>query len=287
MKALRSTVLWRVLIVLLCVLSTSWLIRYEAFPQWFTQRLDGYDSLMGRDVLITESWLRVFYNGEPVGYSRSHLDLDETDPRRRYLLQNELVLGFKIGGVQRMVGIDVETRLDTARRLQTVTVNAGLAGFDVRAEIRRAHGDMFDVNTSIGGVTNALSIRIPDDAIFFVPMSDMLARQLRVGRSLSVRVFDPSTLGTRNLVIYAVREETIETRDGPRQATVLEMEYHGVRTLSWVDRDGQVLRQEAGPGLVMEPCTPDEAFAALRDSEAGLDLMQIFTGDIFTLGGGR
>lgn len=276
----------RLLILACCAGFSFWLIRYEAFPQWFTQKIDGYEGLIGRDVLISESWLRIVYDGLPVGYSRTHMDIDENDPARRYILQNELMLGFNVAGRHRTVGLDMETILDAERMLRNVLVDAALGDFDVLAEIQRTGGERYNVNTSFGGVTNAFLINIPDDAIFFVPLTDLLTRRLRVGRSLSVRVFDPSTFSTRNLIINAVREETVATRDGERLATVLETDYHGMKIVTWVDRDDRILRQEAGAGIVLEPCTPQEGFAAFRESKAGVDLMRVFTGNVFSLGSG-
>ena len=54
-------------VILFWLCTTAWLVRFEAFPELFTDSLTGYEHVLSRNLLMTDSWLKIFINN-PVFY---------------------------------------------------------------------------------------------------------------------------------------------------------------------------------------------------------------------------
>ena len=70
----------RSLIILFWLLMTGWLIRYEAFPCWFTAAAPGYRVFFKNGPLILDTWMQIEFRNNPVGYSHTWVDSDMASP---------------------------------------------------------------------------------------------------------------------------------------------------------------------------------------------------------------
>jgi hypothetical protein len=89
-----------------------------------------------------------------------------------------------------------------------------------------------------------------------------------------VRTLDPATLGTTPVTIRALRREPLVRNGVTNEATVLSSEYHGMTFLTWMGRQGEVLREDTPFGWTLESCTADEAFEALRSAAPAGDVLR-------------
>lgn len=242
----------------------SWLVRFEAFPEHFTQSLTGYSSLLSRDVLVMDSWMKIIMDGSPVGYTYTNMDINESDPMEYYVINNRVSLKLKLMGETQRLYVNASSSLDITYQLQKFSFTLLSHGYKIGVEARRVGEETFDVEIKTGDIIQRRKIDIPGDVVLYSPMTDMAMKRLKPGQQLSIQTLDPATLSRVNIVVRALRKEQIDLHGDEYDTTVISTEYRGMNFLSWLDSDGRVLRQETPFGWIMESCTPEEAFEALE-----------------------
>ena len=149
--------------------------------------------------------------------------------------------------------------------------------FSLDSEVGRFRADgvlgadsTLNVTIDAGGAKQELSYRQAELPIFSaaVPIRIAMAGELRVGNTLHLPVFDPSTLATRAVEIRVIEYDTIVVPDSASYDVVSGRwspsrydsipawkiaEIHGgVQVESWVDEDGRVLSSSTPLGFTME-----------------------------------
>jgi hypothetical protein len=240
--------------------ATFWLIRYEAYPEWFTHSLAGYDGLIGRDTLISDSWMKVIENGKSIGYSRTSVDVNDDDPQRHIIFENRTHVRLTVMGHSQLIQTVAAAYLDMTYRMQSFefSMNTGVIDVDVSGT-RSAEGP-FDLTVVSGNTTRNMRIEIPDDVVLHSPMTALAVRNLKIGDMIQVKTLNPVTLSRDTATVRAMAHETITLDEGPVEATRLEIEYMGSRSRAWIDEAGQLLRQETPMGWTLEKCRPDQMF---------------------------
>jgi hypothetical protein len=260
-------------IVLFWLATMYWLIRYEAFPERFGQAYGGYRDFFGKGLLVMDHWMLITFKGSRIGYSHTVVDSDEANVARTIQLSNRTVLRLKIMERPQLVRVEAHAALDALHHLQTFEFILSTHGYVVELKGQRAEGNRFTVNLRTGGSEQTLAVDIPDDAMLYSPMTEMAVRQLEPGRALRVKTFNPATMTSDEVLVKALRRETLTLAAGPRDAILLSAAFHGMEVKSWIDRDGQILRQETPFGWIMETCTPAEALKVDLASEPAADLL--------------
>ncbi len=263
-------VLWLVLLGLL--------IRFEVFPEIFTHTLPGYRSLLDRDVLMEDSWMRILYKAQPIGYSHTTVEIDEANPLKHYTMASRVFVRLKAMGLDQPIYVDTTVYVDVTHRLQGFAFGMSAGDHEMQIHGVRADrdGSDFDVVMKGGAAAQKLQVDIPDDVILYSPMTEMALKRLRPGGELTIRTFDPASLSPSRLTVRALREEPF-TRDGKDEpAVLLETDYQGMKVHSWVARDGTLLRQETPLGWTIEACTAEAALDTMRQSASGGDWVADF-----------
>lgn len=277
--------LLRTLIVVAWLASVAWLVRYEAFPEYFTHTLDGYSALLARDVLVSDSWMKIRFAGRDVGYTHTNLEIDDKDPVRHYNLNNTVHLGVSMMGVKRSVHILSTASMDLMSRLREFSVTFAANGYRGSVDGARAEGETFLVEMNTGGEPERFSLQVPDDAILYSPMTQVAWKRLRPGHTVTVAVLDPFTMKKTRIGIEALRREQVIISGETYDCTVLSTDYQGIQILTWVDRAGSVIRQESSLGWSMERCTSGEALAASEDTIDAAVILQAVAGNLFRMNG--
>lgn len=193
-----------------------------------------------------DAWSGLYMQGHKVGYAHSrtapHGDgyrLDETSVMRLKVLDSEQTI--------RAI-IDADTGPDFAVRRFRVDLNTDLGAFDVRGSVA---DDALTLAMRSGGETTEQ--RIPLSEPIYLPSAARaaaVARGLRDGATLTVRVFDPSALEHQPMTITVLGREPL-TIDGVAQpAWKLRESFRGIESTVWLDEAGKTLREEGPMGLV-------------------------------------
>ena len=187
-----------------------WLIRYEAFPEWFTHSLSGYDDLLGRDTLISDSWMRVIQDGKPVGYSHSSVDVDDDSALRHIIYDNRTHVRLEVMGHSQLIQAVASAYLDMSYRMQQFEFSMHTGVIDVELTGKRAEDDWFDLRIVTAGTVRTMRIEIPDDVMIQSPMTVMAVRRLKVGEYINIRTLNPLTLSRETAIVRAVAKEMID-----------------------------------------------------------------------------
>lgn len=236
-------------------------VRREYFPP-LADRIE----VGARAIAPGALFFAVKMDGRSIGMAMSMLD---TVPSG-FVLEDQLTLDVPaLGTVQRA----------TARTRLTLTPGLELDGFtfDLDSEAGRyrvrgsAVGDtLLEIEVGAGGDAHR-STQPHESGVVLpaaLPLRIAAAGQLVVGREIRARVFDPSSLAGRDVVMRVAERDTLIVPDTAIHDPVtkrwsvgsldtipvwrLEERYGTVTVSSWVDEDGRLVRAESPLGFVVE-----------------------------------
>lgn len=263
----------RSLIFVFWLLTVAWLIRFEAFPEYFTRTLAGYKGLLSGDVMVQDNWMKILYKERPIGYSHTTIEVNEEQTVEHVSVINRLYVRLKAMGFEQPVFVDTEAYLDIMQRLQRFKFS--LSSHDYKLEIlaRRAGESRFKGIMRTGNTRQSLEFTVPDDVILYSPMTEMAVKSLKPGETLTMRTFDPASLSAAAVTVRAERVEPVEFRGETVEAILLVTDYQGVETRSWMSGQGELIRQDTPFGWSMEACTADEALETVHAAGYSEDMI--------------
>jgi len=192
----------------------------------------------------------------------------------QYLIHNETHLSLKIMGEQQDIRASGKAALNAMYELQNFFFALTSSGYSLAVQGARAEDGLFDVTIRTGHSIRTIRIEIPDDAVLYSPMTEMAVQRLKPGQQMRVRTFNPVTLTTGDILIRALRKETVSHGGGQCESTVLSADFEGIEFLSWMDANGKILRQETPLGWSMEACDPEEALSTTDGAEPTSDFLK-------------
>lgn len=257
------------------LVTLAWLVFVEAYPGLFDQTTRGYRDILARGVMVMDQWMRISFQDKPIGYSHTSLDVTDSASQRQYLINNITLLNLNVMGSRQRISVRTQAALDESYTLQTFAFVLTSSGYTMEVRGQRTRGDTYAVVIESAASTRRLSVTIPRDTLLYSPMTEVMLKSLAPGKQMTLRVFNPLTLSTQSITVRALRREAIVNRGRTVEATVLSALVEGMETLSWIDSDGAVLRQETMFGWTMEACDAKDALVR-RPAESGL------TGDMLT-----
>ena len=276
MKAVMKRRLAITVILTLWAVSTGWLVFREAYPEIMAVASTGrYRSFFSRGVMIMDQWMKITFQGRQIGYSHTGVDAVEGPAGRQYQIGNRTLLQMNVMGAAQRIAVHAQATVDALYHLQKFSFVLSATGYALTIEGKRARGNTFDCTVRGPDSSRRLSVTIPEDAILYSPMTELSLKALVPGRHVTLRMFNPMTLTSQNITIKSLRREPLQHAGSNVLATVLSANLEGMETLSWVDGEGNLLRQETLFGWAMEACKPDEALAANSLAPAGDMLAQL------------
>ena len=209
-------------------------------------------------------WYVIRMDGVAIGLAQSRLD---TLPDG-YVFNDDITLDVPaLGEVHRSratTRIDLGPSLDL--RAFRFALDSEIGKFDVRGEVQPDSTVSLIMNA--GGGEQRSSMRVSGSMLLDAAMTLRMAASdaLRVGNEFTARVFDPSSLSERDVLVSVTARDTIIVSDSARmnngrwEATLLdsvpvwrvEQKYGGVTIANWVDDDGQIVRAESPLGFTIE-----------------------------------
>jgi len=201
----------RSLIILFWLLMTGWLVRYEAFPRWFTASAPGYRSLFKNGPLILDTWMQIEFRNPPIGYSHTWVDSDVESPNATYTLRNQTALNIKLMGQVQGVNVMAGATLDAGYALQKFYTVVSSSVYTTRIEGRKTGEHTFAVRIRTDSGEQTVMLTVPDDVILYSPVTEMALADLKPGESLNLRVLDPVTLSVSDVRVEALRREKLKS----------------------------------------------------------------------------
>ena len=160
--------LLRVALVVFWLAAFGWLLRYEAFPEFFTHKLDGYKSIISKDVLLIDSWMKILVNGSPVGYSYTRMEVEKSDPVNHYRIENSLKFSVNLAGTKQNISIKANSVLNNIYQLQKFFFSIKSKGYSMLIKGEKIKENTFKVTTTTANTTQTKKVIIPEDVTISV-----------------------------------------------------------------------------------------------------------------------
>lgn len=153
-----------------------------------------------------------------------------------------------------------------------------------RADGRVVGDTLLQVTIDSQGSTQTVEYRLAQPPVFsaVVPIRVAMGGELEVGRTVTLPVFDPSSLSTRNVQVRILEQDSMVVPDSVAlddatgrwsvagQDTVavwrIAEVFGGVSVESWIDEDGRIIRASSPLGFSMEKTEYELARQATEDS---------------------
>lgn len=256
------TLLLKSALLLIWLGSLGWLIRYEAFPHWFEDTVQGYRTLTRDLPAVRDSWMKIYAGDVHVGYANSSVELEEVDGREELILQSQFQLMVEMPDGIHPLRVSSSVHIHSQQHLAHFTVQFHFQRMQGGVEGRRAEGDQFDVELRAGNAQMRRRLTIPRDVVINSPFAEAAMRNLRTGQQVRMRTLDPLSLGgeTREMILRGEGQERIALRNGREvDARRMSMTLGDVTMGVWLNEYGMVLKQETPFGLTMEMGDVSEA----------------------------
>ena len=267
LASIRSSILigWLVMVALL--------LRFEAFPEFFTSTIEGYGGFLDHNIMIEDRWTKLLFKDQPIGYSLSSIVITEGDPKKYYTIKNDVYVRFRALGLDQPIFVSTLANVDALEVLRRFKFSLNSGAYSMQIVGYRIDERRFNVFTTTGTSRQKRVVEIPDDVILYSPMTEMGLRRMKPGQELTIKTLDPASMTPSRLVVRAIRKEPFVHEGQEVQATLLESDYQGATIRSWMGEDGLLLKQETPFGWSMVSCSAEEALVSAGKEGYSGDLL--------------
>ncbi len=262
-----------IFIIIFWGVATGWLIINEIMPEKISGFAGGYKNMFSGGMVMSDKWMQILLNGKKAGYSHTNIESHDDNAVQRYVVRNTTQLSLVVMGTIQSVSVNAEAELDALYNLQNFSFRMNSGHYKMYITGTRNNGDIFDVNIKSGNTRSKMKVVIPDDAIVYSPMVELTLKNIKPGHSVKIKTFNPITMGTESMLIKALRYEDITVNGKDYHATVLSADYQGLKILTWIDKSGNIIRQNTPFGWTMEACDAKTALKESKDIAGGNDIL--------------
>lgn len=230
-------------------------------------------SMIPTEIPDRQSWMNVLLNDEKIGYSHSALTRKEDG----YRLEESLFMRINIMGAAQDLRMRTSADLNPDFSIAAFDFNLGSGIFSFQAVGRMQKDRILEVETIAADTRNRFEIPLDHPPFLTAGLLFAVAREpdfSETSSPLTFHIFDPASMSQQPVVIRVEGKETIPSMGAPVETTRLSLTYKGVTQTSWVDDNGDIIREKGLLGLTLEKTTRALATA---DLPAGLtqDITQL------------
>ena len=254
-----------------------WLVRYEAFPSFFSpEHQASYEAMLSGGPIIVDTWMKVLINGNHVGYTHSSVDVDEENPNERYSFSSKTVLRISLLGSPQYISVYMGAKLNTFYALQRFSMSLENATYSMKLTAVRLDGDRFLAKMETPAGKQNFAVELPEDVVIYSPAMDAYIYDLKPGERYLFNTLDPMTLTPMPMSVTAQGDVPFDQNGTQVTARLFLYDFNGAQSKTWMNDEGDVLLQETPWGWSMEASTPEQAVAFPRGNET-FDLARSFS----------
>lgn len=221
-------------------------------------------------VPIGEVWMNITQNGRKIGYASRSLRTIENG----FGFSENLSMRINTMGI--VQPLTVRTAADlmqdgTLSRFQ-FALGSNLFQFRARGDVT---GKRLTVHIGTPGEEKTSVIDLlRKPSLGGSMMASAGVWELKPGEVRAVSIFDPASLGQREVQITFIGEEPLTVMGKSVRVRKMSVDLMGMKQIAWIDADGTVLREEGMLGIVLERVTKEEALSGIEGSESA-DLTEL------------
>ncbi len=265
----------RFVVLVIWIGSVGWLVRYEAYPEYFTHRLNGYKSIISKDILLIDSWMRILVDNSPVGYSYTKMKVEKSDKINHYKIENFLTFSINIAGVNQHINIKSNSVLNNIYQLQKFKFSIISKFYSIKINGEKLEKNIFKITRITKDTKQIQKIEIPEDLVIYSPMTEMAMKSLKPGQTMSISTFDPITMSKINIIFKGIKKEKIIIGKKEYDTILIIADMKGAIAKLWIDSlTGQPLRQTTPFGWTMEKSTSRLALQSINKAGTNKDILK-------------
>lgn len=257
----------KALLLLAWSASMFWLVRYEAFPDRFAAELSGYRTLARDRAEVSDTWMKILFNGAPIGYSHGTIQLNEEARELELVMENTTTVQVKLLGATQRLKLNTKVMLNAGYELSSFEMGAFGLGQSMLAKGARLAGDRYSLELEVAGNTRKSEVTIPGDTVIFTPYLEMAMKRMKPGEELIMNGMDPLTMTRSKIRLRAEARETLTVMGRDLPCTRIAVMSEGTVLKTWIDPDGRVVRQTTPFGWILEACDGNEAISLMGDKD--------------------
>lgn len=204
--------------------------------------------------LVSEEWMNILFNGRKIGFNYQKIE-QETGG---YKITSRAVIRMKIMEVEQDMSFSQVSHLDAEKKLKKFVYLQTIRNQRQRT-IGVVYGDKMRLTIRGAGGDSSTTIRIDPATNFGDTLEFLLRDKLEVGMKMVTPVFIPSLRATERMEISVVGKKTITVQGKEYDTLVVESSMQGVKSLTYVTREGRKIREESYMGLTSEITGEDDA----------------------------
>ena len=216
------------------------------------------------------TWRGVYYRGEKIGFTVSQTVATDDG----FSIEETGRLQMSLLGATTAATITSHARVDRDFGLRSFefSLDPGTGPTEIRGTL---NGRRLSLSVTTAGGTRHEERELEEPPALSQNLSRRLANAgLTPGARHQWTLFDPATLRNSPVTITVGAREVVRGGASPLPAFRVEMEFAGLRTISWITDTGEVIREESPMGLITVRETPERARAMAVSDRMRIDLLQ-------------
>jgi hypothetical protein len=221
---------------------------------WNVQTLRGSPVLAKEGMKTGEDWWGIYFQHEKIGYAVTiqQQQAEKVSVKERVLLKLS-VLGIPQNIVQIL---EYQTNQNLTLDSFDFSLKSGFIQFRMAGSLEdrpAGTGKRLKVKIYSGGKERQQEIPLPE-APYILGQTKLffLAQGLEKGRKYRIATFDPSTLGKGEMIAEVEGTERLNIGGEERELYRVREEFRGIVARSWMDKKGEIWKEESPLGLVLK-----------------------------------
>lgn len=274
----------KTIILISWLVSMAWLVRYEAYPYLFDGTVQGYRELSNNLPAMRDTWMKVFAEGDHVGYLNSSIEIEDAEGNEELVMSTQLMLRILFQGQPETLRFRNKVRLNARHELQSSESGFFLAGISGDLNLTpQGEPGSYQLAIEVNDLKFARSVTIPSEAVISSPLMDQGLRAVRPGQVLRIRALDPFSMSgeLQTIELQGISSEVkvLPGESQPLTATRVETRFGEIVLESEVDQFGRIIWQQTPFGLTLVLSDPQQAMK-VPDKNA-LDPKTLFSSPLF------
>lgn len=261
--------LFKTAVVLFWLFMMGLFIRREVFPYFFARETIGYRKIIPPDLLLKDSWYGIYFKEAKIGYSHTQITAVEKEKAASYIIRTQALVILSILGESQAIWVEAEADLDESHLLKDFSFLLRLGNQRFAVAGNRISPDKLSIEIDTGSDRIEQEISVPSDIVvasLFSPFN--IVASLKPGESFTVNFFNPLARRIETTEIRVIKKDRITIAGVLSDALVIESEYQGFKTLSWIDAEnGDILKQETPLGWRITKESQLEAMGFARERQ--------------------
>jgi len=238
-----TTIFWLIMM--------GFLFQKEVLPTLVIVNSTGYTIQLTKDYPLRESWLGIYFKDKKIGFSNTVIRQDVDGGIAGYRINEVTLLKLNMLGEQRLISIKGSSFFSESYTLKNFNYKLVSSGRKINIS-GRVTGNDLNLILDIGGDRQEKSFKIRQGTLLSNSISPILLfKKLDVNRELNFEIFNPITFGINKVTIKNIGKETMEFCKDRYDVYVFETDISGIKTKTWMKKDGDILKEESALGFTM------------------------------------